>query len=118
MKSAASFGIVTTSDEAAGITYNALLALQHRGQEGAGIAIQRDGSILYHKDVGLVSEVFGRDVLDKLPKAHMANAALDPPPHKFPEKHPAHDHRVPERPPCHRPQREYCQRRRNPGKTG
>ena len=66
------FGIVTTSDEAAGITYNALLALQHRGQEGAGIAIQRDGSILYHKDVGLVSEVFGRDVLDKLPKAHMA----------------------------------------------
>lgn len=66
------FGIVTTSDEAAGITYNALLALQHRGQEGAGIAIQRDGSILYHKDVGLVSEVFRRDVLDKLPKAHMA----------------------------------------------
>ena len=66
------FSIVTTSDEAAGITYNALLALQHRGQEGAGIAIQRDGSILYHKDVGLVSEVFGRDVLDKLPKAHMA----------------------------------------------
>lgn len=30
------FGAVTNSDEAAGITYNALIALQHRGQEGAG----------------------------------------------------------------------------------
>ena len=66
------FGIVTSSDEAAGVTYNALLALQHRGQEGAGIAIQKDGSILYHKDVGLVSEVFNSDVLSRLPKAHMA----------------------------------------------
>lgn len=66
------FGIVTSSDEAAGITYNALLALQHRGQEGAGIAIQKDGSILYHKNVGLVSEVFNSEVLSRLPKAHMA----------------------------------------------
>ncbi len=66
------FGIVTASQEAAGITYNALLALQHRGQEGAGIAVQKDGSILYHKNVGLVSEVFSGEVLSKLPSAHMA----------------------------------------------
>ena len=49
------FGAVTNSDEAAGITYNALIALQHRGQEGAGIAVLRNGSLLYHKDVGPVS---------------------------------------------------------------
>ena len=66
------FGIVTNSEEAAGITYNALLALQHRGQEGAGIAVQKGGSILYHKNVGLVSEVFTSDVLSHLPSAHMA----------------------------------------------
>lgn len=67
------FGIVTSSDEAAGITYNALLALQHRGQEGAGIAIQKDGSILYHKNVGLVSEVFNSEVLSRLPKGTHGN---------------------------------------------
>lgn len=66
------FGVFTRTGEAAGIAYNALLALQHRGQEGAGIAALRDGSILYHKDVGLVSEVFSREALQKLPDARMA----------------------------------------------
>ncbi len=66
------FGVRIRSDEAAGITYNALIALQHRGQEGAGIAVLRSGSILYHKDVGLVSEVFTPAVLDNLPKAACA----------------------------------------------
>lgn len=66
------FGILTTSDEAAGLTYNALLALQHRGQEGAGIAVLKNGSLLYHKDVGLVSEVFTPNVMKMLPQAHMA----------------------------------------------
>lgn len=62
------FGAVTNSDEAAGITYNALIALQHRGQEGAGIAVLRNGSLLYHKDVGLVNEVFTQSVLEHLPR--------------------------------------------------
>jgi len=66
------FGILTATDEAAGLTYNALLALQHRGQEGAGIAVLKNGSLLYHKDVGLVNEVFTPKVMEKLPKAHMA----------------------------------------------
>ena len=57
------FGVVSRAGEAAGITYNALLALQHRGQEGAGIALLKDSSILCHKDVGLVSEVFSPSVL-------------------------------------------------------
>lgn len=66
------FGILAGGGEAAGITYNALLALQHRGQEGAGIALLKNGSILYHKDVGLVSEVFTPRVMEKLPHADMA----------------------------------------------
>lgn len=66
------FGVRTRLDEAAGLTYNALLALQHRGQEGAGIAVLRSHSILYHKNVGLVSEVFTPPVLEKLPRAHCA----------------------------------------------
>jgi len=52
------FGVSTLKDEAAGITYNGLLTLQHRGQEGAGIAVVSQGKILYHKNLGLVSEVF------------------------------------------------------------
>lgn len=61
------FGVSITSDEAAGIIYNGLLALQHRGQEGAGIAVTSGGKILYHKSTGLVSEVFSGRVLEKLP---------------------------------------------------
>ena len=52
------FGVCVTTDEAAGITYNGLLSLQHRGQEGAGIALAYDGKIICSKNTGLVSEVF------------------------------------------------------------
>lgn len=60
------FGVSLSVDEAAGITYNALLSMQHRGQEGAGIAIVSDGKILCHKNMGLVSEVFSTESLKKL----------------------------------------------------
>lgn len=63
------FGLKLNTEEAAGITYNALCALQHRGQEGAGIAVLRGGTILYHKNTGLVSEVFNSAVLSRLPLA-------------------------------------------------
>ena len=66
------FGVSVNIPEAAGITYNALLALQHRGQEGAGIAVAVDNRILYHKDVGLVSEVFEPTVMKKMPESHVA----------------------------------------------
>ena len=46
--------------------YNGLLALQHRGQESCGIAINDRGTINYHKDMGLVTEVFNNKVLDTL----------------------------------------------------
>ena len=66
------FGVSLTTDEAAGITYNGLLALQHRGQESAGIAVADGNKIFCRKDVGLVSEVFCEDMLAKLPKGRTA----------------------------------------------
>lgn len=58
--------------EAAGIVYNALLAMQHRGQEGAGIAVAVENAIICKKDVGLVSEVFSPEVMSQIPKANCA----------------------------------------------
>ncbi len=53
------------------ITYFALYALQHRGQESCGIAVGANRKIIYHKDMGLVPEVFGEEVLQHL-KGRMA----------------------------------------------
>ncbi len=66
------FAVCDGMSEAAKISYNALISLQHRGQESAGIAVLNEGSILYHKNSGLVSEVFNPTVLSKLPKSKMA----------------------------------------------
>jgi len=57
--------------EAANLTYLGLYALQHRGQESAGI-VSSDGDSLYvHKAMGLVADIFTEGVLKKLP-GHMA----------------------------------------------
>jgi amidophosphoribosyltransferase len=66
------FGASLTTGEAAGITYNGLLALQHRGQEGAGIAVVYENRILCHKDKGLASEVFSGERLGRMPKGNTA----------------------------------------------
>jgi amidophosphoribosyltransferase len=66
------FGVSLTTDEAAGITYNGLLSLQHRGQEGAGIAVANNRSIVCKKNVGLVSEVFSGEELARLPRGRAA----------------------------------------------
>ena len=66
------FGVSINNDEAAGITYNGLLSLQHRGQEGAGIAIVDKNKIVCHKRIGLVSEVFSGKTLSKLPNGQTA----------------------------------------------
>lgn len=47
--------------------YTALFALQHRGQEAAGIAVNNKGVIQCHKDLGLVSSVFTQSILDSMP---------------------------------------------------
>ena len=53
-------------EEAAKLTYFGLYALQHRGQESAGI-VSSDGEGIYeHKAMGLVPEIFNEDILDNL----------------------------------------------------
>ena len=61
------FGIYDVDGlDPATITYYALYALQHRGQESCGIAVNDQGNILYHKDMGLVPEVFNEVILRHL----------------------------------------------------
>lgn len=61
------FGIYSDGSLApAYAAYNGLLALQHRGQESCGIAVNDCGVISYHKDMGLVTEVFNNQVLDSM----------------------------------------------------
>ncbi|OQX17677.1 MAG: amidophosphoribosyltransferase [Desulfobacteraceae bacterium IS3] len=52
--------------EAAKATYFGLYALQHRGQESAGIAAARNDSIVAHKGMGLVPDVFDMSHLEEL----------------------------------------------------
>ncbi len=62
------FGIYTTEGEVDVVreTYYALYALQHRGQQSCGIAVNDEGDIMSHKDVGLVPEVFNDMVVNHL----------------------------------------------------
>jgi amidophosphoribosyltransferase len=53
-------------------TYVALFALQHRGQESCGIAVNDYGNIRIHKDVGLVPDVFNKNVIEHLGFARSA----------------------------------------------
>jgi len=57
--------------DAAKLTYFGLYALQHRGQESAGIVASDGRKVLIHKDMGLVPEVFTEDTLQKL-SGHLA----------------------------------------------
>lgn len=67
------FGIKSRSDEPLAHTvYYGLYALQHRGQESAGIVVNHDREFYSHKDLGLVSEVFSQEELDRLPKGNIA----------------------------------------------
>jgi amidophosphoribosyltransferase len=64
------FGVIGKEIEAAKLSYLGLYALQHRGQESAGIAVvDRAGHIEYHKGMGLVSQVFNENILQGLPGA-------------------------------------------------
>ncbi len=69
------FGIYDKSKNVGDViaaTYYGLYALQHRGQESCGMAINDMGVITKHRDIGLVNEVFTKDVLEKLPKGQMS----------------------------------------------
>ncbi|HYW21706.1 MAG TPA: amidophosphoribosyltransferase [Nodularia sp. (in: cyanobacteria)] len=61
------FGIYAPEADVAKMTYFGLYALQHRGQESAGIATFEGAKVHLHKDMGLVSQVFNEAVLEHLP---------------------------------------------------
>ncbi|MEA4893387.1 MAG: amidophosphoribosyltransferase [Peptococcaceae bacterium] len=58
--------------DVAGAAYYALYALQHRGQESCGIAVNEDGLITCYTNTGLVNDVFTPTVMAGLPKGRMA----------------------------------------------
>jgi amidophosphoribosyltransferase len=57
------FGVYAPGDDVSRLCYFGLFALQHRGQESAGIAVADSRSIACHKDMGLVSQVFDEPTL-------------------------------------------------------
>jgi amidophosphoribosyltransferase len=65
------FGVWAPGEDVAKLTYYGLYALQHRGQESAGIATSDGHSILVYKDMGLVSQVFDERSLASL-RGHLA----------------------------------------------
>lgn len=60
------FGIYDPNGGCARTAYYGLYALQHRGQEAAGIATINDRELSYHKDLGLVGDVFDDETLERL----------------------------------------------------
>ncbi len=61
------FGVYAPGEEVSKLTFYGLYALQHRGQESAGIATSDGDRILIYKDMGLVSQVFTESDLASLP---------------------------------------------------
>ena len=66
------FGVWAPGEEVAKLTYYGLYALQHRGQEAAGIAVADGSQVLVFKDLGLVSQVFDEQTLAAMP-GHVAD---------------------------------------------
>ena len=60
------FGVWAPGEEVSKLTYFGLYALQHRGQESAGIATSNGKKLLVYKDMGLVSQVFSESALESL----------------------------------------------------
>src|SRR3989344_4775862 len=67
------FGVYGKGLDVARLSFFGLYALQHRGQESAGIAAGDGEQICLHKGMGLVSQVFTEDIMESL-KGHVAVA--------------------------------------------
>ena len=65
------FGVWAPGERVASLVYYGLYALQHRGQESAGMAVADGRSLLVYKDMGLVSQVFDETTLETL-QGHLA----------------------------------------------
>ena len=64
------FGVWAPGEDVAKLTYYGLYAIQHRGQESAGIATSNGKRISVYKDMGLVSQVFDEATLSSMPGDH------------------------------------------------
>ena len=65
------FGVWAPNEDVAKLAYYGLYALQHRGQESAGIAVSDGSRIVVHKEMGLVAQVFDEPALTAL-SGHIA----------------------------------------------
>jgi amidophosphoribosyltransferase len=65
------FGVWAPDEDVANLTYYGLYALQHRGQEAAGMAVSDGSAVLVYKELGLVAQVFDEPILSSL-KGHLA----------------------------------------------
>jgi len=65
------FGVWAPGEDVAKLAYYGLYALQHRGQESAGIAVSDGQRIMVHKEMGLVAQVFDEPALTAL-RGHIA----------------------------------------------
>ncbi len=65
------FGVWAPGEEVAKLTYFGLYALQHRGQESAGIAVGNGRNVVVYKEMGLVPQVFDEATLNSL-RGHLA----------------------------------------------
>src|SRR5207245_11549778 len=65
--------------DVANLTYFGLFALQHRGQESAGIAVSDGTAVRVHRDMGLVAQVFSAARIKELGEASLV--AIDHKPH-------------------------------------
>ena len=61
------FGIRSDERDVARLSYFGLFALQHRGQESAGIAVSERGRLTTVREMGLVAQVFDEETLQSLP---------------------------------------------------
>jgi len=73
------FGVYAPDEDIARLTFFALFALQHRGQESAGIATSDGDKIQVYANMGLVSQVFSEASLTNL-KATLVSAIIVIPP--------------------------------------
>ena len=74
------FGVWAPGEDVAKLTYFGLYALQHRGQESAGIATSDGERLLVYKDMGLVSQVFDETALHR--RQHLGARPAHPGQHR------------------------------------
>lgn len=60
------FGVASSQEDVARMTFFGLFTLQHRGQEAAGIAVSDGSGMNLHKGMGLVTQVFDETIMDSL----------------------------------------------------